>query len=165
MCIPLRKAWKTEVPGRCSPLLKYVLGTGIPAAIMDCIILAMPYPFIWRLQTSLRRKVSLTITFVVGGLYVPARLLQLPKADSPFKGLRQLDPSLVCFSNTQLFPVGFYVYNGKSDNMGLHRGRRGRYLCVFAVPEAGLFQGSSMVCRTKAGATYLSMFCPQSPVP
>ena len=36
--------------------------------IIDVIILLIPLPLVWRLQTTRRRRIALTVIFVVGGL-------------------------------------------------------------------------------------------------
>ena len=66
----MKKEWLVNLPGHCLPLARFFLATSIPEVITDFAILAMPVPYIWRLQTKLRQKMVLTVIFVIGGLYV-----------------------------------------------------------------------------------------------
>lgn len=65
-CIPVEKQWDTKVPGHCvSPASTYI-GTATPNVLIDLIILLLPMPVLWRLQSSGRRKLALTAVFTLG---------------------------------------------------------------------------------------------------
>lgn len=44
-----------------------------PNIVTDACMLVLPLPIIWRLHTSIQLKAALTVTFVIGSMYVCAR--------------------------------------------------------------------------------------------
>lgn len=67
-CIPIRKAWNPDVPGKCINLHAYYFGQAIPNSITDGIILLLPLPSLWKLQVPRSQKVALIAIFFLGGL-------------------------------------------------------------------------------------------------
>ena len=65
-CRPMNGAWLLEENPKCIDFHSFVLASGITAFILDVIILCMPMPLIWGLQLSIRRKVVVTFTFLLG---------------------------------------------------------------------------------------------------
>lgn len=65
-CDPVALNWFPTLPGTCGPLQGAWLGTAIPSLFIDFIILLLPMPTIWGLQTSQSKRVGLTITFTLG---------------------------------------------------------------------------------------------------
>ena len=65
-CIPIRAVWSRLEDSKCMDYYTVYLaqaGFNVP---IDSIILVMPMIIIWRLQMTLRRKLALTVTFVIG---------------------------------------------------------------------------------------------------
>ena len=65
-CIPPRKQWDIDVPGHCLDSLSTFVGAAAPNVLIDLIILVLPLPMLWKLRTTLRRKLLFTGAFVVG---------------------------------------------------------------------------------------------------
>ena len=66
-CRPIRKAWDIQANGRCI-IDQYflLLADIIISTITDVVILLLPVPLIWRLQTSRKRKWRILIVFAGG---------------------------------------------------------------------------------------------------
>jgi hypothetical protein len=43
---------------------------GIPSIVTDVVLLTLPLPIIWRLHTTQKLKIALSITFIIGSMYV-----------------------------------------------------------------------------------------------
>ena len=69
--MPPWKLWKAETPGHCISKCNYFLDTAIPEVVTNFIILAVPLPYVWRLQMKRRQKILVTCIFALGGLYHP----------------------------------------------------------------------------------------------
>ncbi len=67
-CIPVRKAWNPNIPGKCINLHAYYFGQAIPNTITDGVILLLPLPPLWKLQVSRSQKLALIVIFSLGGL-------------------------------------------------------------------------------------------------
>ena len=65
-CIPLRKQWDTDIQGHCLNFITIFKGVTALNVLIDVIILVLPLPMLWKLHTTLRRKLMLTGAFVVG---------------------------------------------------------------------------------------------------
>ncbi|ERF73312.1 hypothetical protein EPUS_03145 [Endocarpon pusillum Z07020] len=67
-CRPLALIWDKTVDGTCinAPLF-FILGSA-PNVITDFMVLALPMPAVWRLQTTTMQKISLTGIFLLGSL-------------------------------------------------------------------------------------------------
>ena len=65
-CTPVRRAWEPSVPSRCIGVGGQMLGSAISNVSIDLVLLVLPLPMLWRLQTSMARKVSLTLAFALG---------------------------------------------------------------------------------------------------
>ncbi|MCJ1369110.1 hypothetical protein MMC20_000318 [Loxospora ochrophaea] len=76
-CTPPHKLWQSSTPGHCVSKYKYFLGTAIPEVVTDFVILAMPLPYVWKLQMTLKRKLLLSIVFVLGGFASVSSILRL----------------------------------------------------------------------------------------
>lgn len=71
MCTPLEYLWnKTIVGGRCVDINLFYRISAFPNIATDEFMLALPLPVVWKLQTSQKVKIGLTITFATGGKYV-----------------------------------------------------------------------------------------------
>ena len=67
-CTPPEKMWHFQHPGHCVSRYKLFLGTAIPEVVTDFVILAMPLPYIWKIQMKIGQKLLVMAIFVVGGL-------------------------------------------------------------------------------------------------
>lgn len=68
-CIPLRKLWTQNIPGKCVNQKTFCGSTGIAHIILDFIILVLPIPVIWNLKIARSRKVLISIILTLGVLY------------------------------------------------------------------------------------------------
>lgn len=67
-CSPISKLWDSSIPGRCINEIAFFRWNGVGNMLLDVLILCLPYPMAWRLQTTLRQKWILTGIFLLGGL-------------------------------------------------------------------------------------------------
>lgn len=67
-CSPISKLWDSTIPGRCINEIAFIRWNGVGNMLLDVLILCLPYPMAWRLQTTLRQKWILTGIFLLGGL-------------------------------------------------------------------------------------------------
>ena len=86
VCRPYAFNWDKSIHGgKCGPQIKLWLSNGILHVIVDTIILILPMPMVWRLNTKLSNKISLSIVFGLGFLYVklciPAQFFQRRSAN------------------------------------------------------------------------------------
>ncbi|KAJ5651920.1 hypothetical protein N7507_009346 [Penicillium longicatenatum] len=65
-CWPISKLWDPSLPGRCINIGAFGRWTGVANLLIDVLILCLPYPMAWRLQTSVRQKVILSGMFLMG---------------------------------------------------------------------------------------------------
>jgi len=66
-CYPIASNWDPTVKGHCIQLSTVVVICSILNIITDIAILALPMPFLWRLQMSWTRKIQLIGIFLLGG--------------------------------------------------------------------------------------------------
>lgn len=71
-CSPPAFAWdKTIEGGSCAVNVQSHIRWGLfPNIVTDLVMLILPLPVVWRLHASPRVKAGLTITFLVGSVYV-----------------------------------------------------------------------------------------------
>ncbi len=68
-CSPVRFAWDKSIKGgTCFDQTAFFRYVSLPQILTDAVILIMPLPFVWRLQTPMMQKVALTGVFLLGGL-------------------------------------------------------------------------------------------------
>lgn len=65
-CYPIESQWDTSIKGTCIDYGEVTLGIGIANVIIDCVLLVLPLPILWKLQMSPRRKVLLFFTLGAG---------------------------------------------------------------------------------------------------
>jgi large subunit ribosomal protein L36e len=65
-CVPRRKIWRPEVPGRCIITSPVILISAVINVLSDFSILFLPIGCIWRLQLDVKRKVAVSAVFGVG---------------------------------------------------------------------------------------------------
>ena len=67
-CVPIRAAWDPTVPRRC---IRTDLGATIIAAlnvVTDFVVLTLPMPLLWHLQSSRKQRYQIMGIFLLGGL-------------------------------------------------------------------------------------------------
>ena len=73
-CRPIEAFWNTPLllPSsyKCSSTLGIQLSSGITSVFMDLMVLILPMPRLWRLQTSLRKRLRVLFIFLMGYWYV-----------------------------------------------------------------------------------------------
>ena len=67
-CQPVEKFWKPKIQGHCVDQKLLITMTSLIYILTDFTIYTMPLPLIWHLQMSMKRRVELSIVFLVGGL-------------------------------------------------------------------------------------------------
>lgn len=68
--LPLQADWNPSIQSRyINQKLQLIILSSINAAT-DIVILALPMPLIWRLHASRSRKIQVSCTFLLGGLWV-----------------------------------------------------------------------------------------------
>ncbi|KAF2727281.1 hypothetical protein EJ04DRAFT_570519 [Polyplosphaeria fusca] len=68
-CSPREKLWNVLLPGRCD-VNTYAINvvSSVFNFVIDLVMLALPQGLIWRLQLSLKKKIALSLLFVLGVL-------------------------------------------------------------------------------------------------
>ena len=77
MCIPVQKYWHYTIRGQCQHNTTAGLSSAIASAIIDFIILILPMPMLWNLQTQLTRKILVSGVLLCGYGYVAAQRFSL----------------------------------------------------------------------------------------
>ena len=69
-CSPVAFAWDKTIPGgHCrNDVQAHIRWGSFPNIITDVVMLILPLPVIWKLNTSTRNKAGLTITFLTGSM-------------------------------------------------------------------------------------------------
>lgn len=68
ICHPIAVAWDSTLTGECgSQVVAYVVLEAV-AALIDLVILIVPIPVIWRLQSDWQYNLALSMLFSVGVL-------------------------------------------------------------------------------------------------
>ena len=68
-CTPIQAYWDKSIPGNCSINdQEYFVGSVLAHLLMDLVILALPVPYIKKLQISLYQKICVFAMFLLGGL-------------------------------------------------------------------------------------------------
>lgn len=67
-CTPQAAWWDKTVPGKCLDTEILALTTAIINLVLDVVILILPQRTIWKLQMSLKKRLSVSIVFIVGAL-------------------------------------------------------------------------------------------------
>jgi hypothetical protein len=69
MCIPFNFLWdRTSPEGHCFDNNSYFRWVSLANIITDVVMLILPLPVIWKIQTTTNTKIGRTITFVSGSL-------------------------------------------------------------------------------------------------
>ena len=71
ICTPIAFLWdKTIKGGHCINIVQYYRWGTLPNAVTDLFMLILPLPVVWKLHTTKRVKIGLTLTFLTGSVYV-----------------------------------------------------------------------------------------------
>ncbi|EAW07822.1 uncharacterized protein ACLA_025390 [Aspergillus clavatus NRRL 1] len=77
VCTPLRKLWEPSVQGHCLNINAWFRYSRIVNIASDVVMLVLPIPHVVRLQSTIRLKVGLLITFLLGSVGLIAGLIAL----------------------------------------------------------------------------------------
>ena len=98
-CIPVQYSWTSMGdPRYCYNYNIFWMVSGAVEVLIDTAILALPVRMVLRLQLSLKRKISIMLIFLLGGLYVDLALSTLPLRTSPLIFAVSLLPALFVLS-------------------------------------------------------------------
>lgn len=67
-CTPIRGFYDFSVPAKCINTVQFYWASAVLNVITDFLILVLPMPVVWKLHMSLRRKIGVSLLFVMGGL-------------------------------------------------------------------------------------------------
>ncbi|CEL10445.1 hypothetical protein ASPCAL13564 [Aspergillus calidoustus] len=77
-CWPIQYTWdKKIVGGSCFNQQAFYRYVSLPNILTDFVILIMPMPLVWKLQTRLTHKLALTGVFLLGGLGLVTSILRM----------------------------------------------------------------------------------------
>lgn len=86
-CVPIHAFWQRPLlhssSYTCPSTLAIQLSSGITSVVVDIVVLLLPVPRLWRLQTDMRKKVRLLAIFVVAYcvvIFTIGRLISIAKA-------------------------------------------------------------------------------------
>ncbi|OQE18778.1 hypothetical protein PENFLA_c020G01594 [Penicillium flavigenum] len=68
-CSPVSKSWDTSQPGHCIDEVAFFRWNGVGSMLLDFLVLCLPFPMVWRVNTTTRQKCILTGIFLLGGLW------------------------------------------------------------------------------------------------
>ncbi|MCJ1456330.1 hypothetical protein MMC28_006691 [Mycoblastus sanguinarius] len=89
-CEPISDFWASqEARTNCTAANALLVATAVPNTVIDFVILVLPLTMVWKLQLSIRRKVALTSSFLIGTLVCVAsimRLLAVAQVNKPQRG-------------------------------------------------------------------------------
>ena len=68
-CIPLESIWNLELPYRyCMDFEAWYRWSMLMNILTDVVMLILPLPVVWKMQTSTKIKIGLTITLATGSV-------------------------------------------------------------------------------------------------
>ncbi|KAL2816082.1 hypothetical protein BJX63DRAFT_430374 [Aspergillus granulosus] len=77
-CSPVQYTWDKTIPGgSCFDQQAFYRYVSLPNILTDFVILIMPMPVVWKLQTRLTQKLALTGVFLLGGLGLVTSILRM----------------------------------------------------------------------------------------
>ncbi|KAL4816806.1 hypothetical protein BDW67DRAFT_190591 [Aspergillus spinulosporus] len=77
-CSPVQYTWDKEIPGgSCFDQQAFYRYVSPPNIFTDLMILVMPMPVVWRLQTTVTHKLAITGVFLLGGLGLVTSILRM----------------------------------------------------------------------------------------
>lgn len=82
-CLPINYYWNRAGEGHCIENNNFYIALAALNLLTDVVILIIPIPLVWHLNTSRSKKIGLTVVFLLGTLYVsPAILCGEPQKDA-----------------------------------------------------------------------------------
>jgi hypothetical protein len=69
-CFPLEYVWNQEIDGHCFDIALWWKVSNIPNVLADVAILFLPLQTIWKLHTTLLKKLSICFVCLTGSMYV-----------------------------------------------------------------------------------------------
>ncbi|KAK0637483.1 hypothetical protein B0T17DRAFT_480937 [Bombardia bombarda] len=77
-CQPVAFQWDKTIPGgHCINQLAYYRYISLPNVLHDVCMLIVPMPIVWKLQIEMRKKVALSIVFLVGSIGCIASFIRM----------------------------------------------------------------------------------------
>ena len=77
-CTPVAYYWDRTIPnGTCLNYDEFYIITGAINMVTDAVVLCLPLPVVWRLNTSIYRKIGLTFAFALGGFTCIASIIRM----------------------------------------------------------------------------------------
>ncbi|KAL9620508.1 MAG: hypothetical protein Q9160_004977 [Pyrenula sp. 1 TL-2023] len=67
-CRPVRGFYDASVSAKCINDVRFYWATAILNIVTDMYILVLPMPIVWRLHTTMRRRLAISAIFMLGGL-------------------------------------------------------------------------------------------------
>ena len=67
-CIPLKAAWDFTIQATCVSEATNFYSSSALILSTDLLVLALPVPVVWQLQTTIARKLQLSALFAIGTL-------------------------------------------------------------------------------------------------
>jgi MFS family permease len=93
ICRPIAKNWIPAMEGECGPPSDLWIGSAVPSAFIDLLILLLPLPKVWSLQLSRVRRFGIIGVFLLGyGVIV----VSLGRVITTFKQADAMDADLTC---------------------------------------------------------------------
>ncbi|KAI0446174.1 hypothetical protein F4803DRAFT_56712 [Xylaria telfairii] len=74
---PVEAQWKYWIPHTTIQKLPFYLVIGITNLLFDIVILAIPQSKVWKLNQSLRKRLSLSLVFLLGGFVCIASIVRI----------------------------------------------------------------------------------------
>ncbi|KAJ5780667.1 hypothetical protein N7457_005827 [Penicillium paradoxum] len=81
-CSPVAKFWDTDIPGHCINEIAFFRWNGVANMILDFLVLSLPFPMAWRVNTTLRQKLILTGIFLLGSFVCIVSILRVVSFDN-----------------------------------------------------------------------------------
>ena len=67
-CLPIHYYWHRTGQGHCIEHNKFYIALAALNLMTDVLILVVPIPLVWRLNTSRTKKIGLSVVFSLGAL-------------------------------------------------------------------------------------------------
>lgn len=81
-CMPIRKAWDSQITGHCFDIVAVFIGGAVSDFVIDVIILLLPMPMLYRLEMNRLRKFGLVSIFLIGYRLASQILGQIHEKDT-----------------------------------------------------------------------------------
>jgi hypothetical protein len=68
-CAPIQRAWDTSISGVCTDTKTSFLADAVPNIVIYIAILMLPIRAVWKMHTTVTRRLSIAAVFFLGILY------------------------------------------------------------------------------------------------